>query len=87
MAPQKRRWNLAIDGKNILNLIKKQRISVDNLDHAYILKVKRDNPAEFGEFSNDRTFVSNFKKAVGKIRAGESLEGARAKSKFLDRSF
>jgi len=83
MAP-KRRWNLAIDGKNILHLIKKKRIIPDTLDQGYILKVKRDNPAEFGEFTNDRQFVTNYKKAIAKIRAGEDLEGGRKKSKCIN---
>ena len=86
MAP-KRRWNLAIDGKNILNLIKRQRITLDRLDQDYILKVKRDNPAEFGEFTNDKQFVTNYKKAISKIRAGEDLEGGRRKSKFVNLTF
>jgi len=80
MAP-KRRWNIDIDGRNILDLIKKRRINPDNLDKDYILQVKESNPTEFGDFENEKTFVSNYKKAISKIRAGELLEGARKKSK------
>ena len=65
---------MARDGKNILNLIKRQRITLDN-------------PAEFGEFTNDKQFVTNYKKAISKIRAGEDLEGGRRKSKFVNLTF
>lgn len=82
MAP-KRRWDIAIDGKNILRLIKKKKISPDNLDREYILSVKQNNPAEFGGFENEKTFLKNYKQAIAKIRVGEDLEGGRKKSMFF----
>jgi len=80
MAP-KRRWNLNIDGKSIYKLIKRQKIDPTDLSKDYILAVKKAFPKEFGEFENEKTFISNYKNTIGKIRSGEYLEGSRSKSK------